>query len=162
MSARHWPSNAKVTLLFALAGLIFVLPWPTPVMSASERTIRVKARDYAFTPATIEVNPGDRVTIELESGDYVHGLHIEGYEVNLIADPGQPASETFIADRPGTFRIRCSVPCGSLHPFMGGRLRVGPPVAFWRALLLAALAIVVGGLMLRQSAQAKISNPGIP
>jgi hypothetical protein len=45
---------------------------------------------------------------------------------------------------------------------MGGRLRVGPPVAFWRALLLAALAIVVGGLMLRQSAQAKISNPGIP
>jgi heme/copper-type cytochrome/quinol oxidase subunit 2 len=162
MTVRHWPSNAKVTLLFALAGLTFVLPWPTPVIAASERIFRIEARDFAFTPATIEVNPGDRVTIELESGDYVHGLHIEGYEVNLTADPGQPASVTFIADRPGTFRIRCSVPCGSLHPFMGGRLRVGPPLAFWRALLLAALAVVVGGQALRQSPRGKIANPASP
>jgi heme/copper-type cytochrome/quinol oxidase subunit 2 len=162
MTVQHWPSNLKVTLLLALAGLIFFLPWPKPVMAASERTFRIEARDYAFTPATIEVNPGDRVTIELESGDYVHGLHIEGYEVNLTADPGQPASVTFFADRPGTFRIRCSVPCGSLHPFMGGRLRVGPPVAFWRALLLAALAVVAGGLALRQTPQAVISSPTFP
>jgi heme/copper-type cytochrome/quinol oxidase subunit 2 len=162
MTVRHSPSIVQVTLLFALVGLTFVVPWPTPVMAASERTFRIEARDYAFTPATIEVDPGDQVTIELESGDYVHGLHIEGYELNLTADPGQPASVTFIADRPGTFRIRCSVPCGSLHPFMGGRLRVGPPVAFWRALLLAALAVVVGGQALRQAAQAKIANPASP
>lgn len=131
-------------------------------MATSERTFRIEARDFAFTPATIEVNPGDRLTIELESGDYVHGLHIEGYDVNLTADPGQPASVSFVADRPGTFHIRCSVPCGSLHPFMGGRLRVGPPVAFWRALLLAALAVVAGGLALRRTAQAKISGPVSP
>jgi heme/copper-type cytochrome/quinol oxidase subunit 2 len=162
MTVRHWPSYAQVTLLVALFGLAFVLPWPTPVMAASERIFRVKARDFAFTPATIEVNPGDRVTIELESGDYVHGLYIEGYEVNLTADPGQPARVTFIADRPGTFRIWCSVPCGSLHPFMGGRLRVGPPVAFWRALLLSALAVIVGGLALRQSPRSKIANPASP
>lgn len=162
MTVRHWPSYAQVTLLFALVGLAFVFPWPTPVMAASERIFRIEARDYAFTPATIEVNPGDWVTIELESGDYVHGLHIEGYEVNLTADPGQPASVSFIADRPGTFRIRCSVPCGSLHPFMGGRLRVGPPVAFWRALLLAALAVVGGGLALRKTVQAEIANPASP
>lgn len=162
MTARQRRSNAPVTFLFALAGLVFVLPWPTPVTAATERIFRIKARDYAFTPATIEVNPGDRVTIELESGDYVHGLHIEDYEVNLTADPGQPASVTFIADRPGTFRIRCSVSCGSLHPFMGGRLRVGPPVVFWRALLLAALAVVGGGLARGQPPRSKIANPASP
>lgn len=162
MTARHGRSNAKLLLLLALAGLVLILPWPTPVLAASERTFRIQARDFAFNPATIEVNPGDRVTIELESGDYVHGLHIEGYEVSLTADPGQPASVVFLADRPGTFRIRCSVPCGSLHPFMGGRLRVGPPVTFWRTLLLAALSVVVGGLALRPTLQAKLPRPALP
>jgi heme/copper-type cytochrome/quinol oxidase subunit 2 len=162
MTMRHSPSNVQVTLLIALIGLTFVFPWPTPVMAASERIFRIEARDFAFAPASIEVNPGDRVTIELESGDYVHGLHIEGYDVNLTADPGQPASVSFVADRPGTFRIRCSVPCGSLHPFMGGRLRVGPPVAFWRALLLSALAVVTGGLALRRTTQAEVPGPDSP
>src|SRR3972149_7220759 len=109
------------------------------------RSVRVEASTFAFTPATIEVDPGDRVTIELASADVVHGLHIEGYDVNLTADPGQPATVSFVADRPGTYRIRCSVPCGPLHPFMSGRLRVGPPSPFWRALALALIAVAVGG-----------------
>lgn len=162
MTVHDRRSNIRDTLLLALVGLVLVVPWPTPVIAASARTFRIVARDYAFTPATIEVNPGDRVTIELESGDFVHGLHVEGYGINLTADPGQPASATFIANRPGMFRIRCSVPCGSLHPFMGGRLRVGPPVAFWRALLLAMLAMVGGGLALRRAAQANLANPASP
>ena len=109
------------------------------------RTVRVEAKDFAFTPAAIEVNRGDRVTIELASADVVHGFHIEGYGIDLTADPGQTASVSFVADRPGTFRIRCSVPCGQLHPFMAGRLRVGPPRAYWAALLLAVAAVLVGG-----------------
>jgi len=155
-------SKARVPVLFVLAGLALFLPWRTPVIAPVERTVRVVARDFAFTPGTLTVNPGDRVTIELASGDFVHGLHVEGYDVNLTAEPGQPASATFIADRPGTFRIRCSVPCGPLHPFMAGRLRVGPPVAFWRALLLAVLAILVGGLALRHSSRAKTADQGFP
>jgi heme/copper-type cytochrome/quinol oxidase subunit 2 len=162
MTVRHGLSIVQVTLMVALVGLVLVIPWPRQVMASSERTFRIEARDFAFTPATIEVNRGDRVTLELESGDYVHGLHIEGYDVNLTADPGQPASVRFIADRPGTFRIRCSVPCGSLHPFMGGRLRVGPPVDLWRALLLAALAVSAGGLSLRRTSYAKTSNRHSP
>jgi heme/copper-type cytochrome/quinol oxidase subunit 2 len=78
--------------------------------------------------------------------DYVHGLHVDGYDVNLIADPGQPVSISFVADRLGTFRIRCSIPCGPLHPFMGARLQVGPTVSLWRALLLGVLAVAAGGL----------------
>jgi cytochrome c oxidase subunit 2 len=141
----------------ALAGVAVVGLLATPARSGGvARNVRVEASAYAFTPATIEVDPGDRVTIELASTDYVHGLHIEGYDVNLIADPGQPASATFVADRPGTFRIRCSVPCGPLHPFMSGRLRVGPPSTFWRAMALAFLAVAVGGMALWR----KPTDPG--
>ena len=140
-----WLTYPQIATLLVLAGLVFGLPWPARA-EAVERTIHIEARDFAFRPSRIAVNPGDRLTIELASGDFVHGLHVEGYDVNLTADPGQPASVTFIADRPGTFRIRCSVPCGALHPFMGARLQVGVPVGFWRALLLGVLAIVAGGL----------------
>ena len=109
------------------------------------RAVRVEAKDFAFTPATIDVGHGDRVTIELASAEVVHGFHVDGYDIELIADPGQSASVSFIADRPGIFRIRCSIPCGPLHPFMAGRLRVGPPRVYWAALLLAVAAILVGG-----------------
>jgi len=133
----------------AVVGVALVgLPSAVVRSEGVARSVRVEASSFAFTPATIEVDPGDRVTIELASADVVHGLHIEGYDVNLTADPGQPTSATFTADRPGTYRIRCSVPCGPLHPFMSGRLRVGPPSTFWRAIALAFIAVAVGGTAL--------------
>src|SRR3990172_5201564 len=144
---RLLPYVALATL--AVTGVALVgLPSSAASSGGAARSVSVEASSFAFTPATIEVDPGDRVTIELASADVVHGLHIEGYDVSLTADPGQPASATFIADRPGAFRIRCSVPCGPLHPFMSGRLRVGPPNTFWRAMVLAFLAVAVGGMAL--------------
>ena len=144
---RLLPYVALATL--AVAGVSLVgLPSAVVRSEGVARSVRVEASTFAFTPATIEVDPGDRVTIELASVDVVHGLHIEGYDVNLTADPGQPATVSFVADRPGTYRIRCSVPCGPLHPFMSGRLRVGPPSTFWRAIALALIAVAVGGIAL--------------
>jgi cytochrome c oxidase subunit 2 len=144
---RLLPYVALATL--AVAGVFLVgLPSAGARSGGVARSVRVEARNFAFTPATIEVDPGDRVTIELASADVVHGLHIEGYDVNLTADPGQPATVSFVADRPGTYRIRCSVPCGPLHPFMSGRLRVGPPSTFWRAIALALIAVAMGGIAL--------------
>jgi heme/copper-type cytochrome/quinol oxidase subunit 2 len=87
------------------------------------------------------VNPGDRVTIELQSTDVVHGLYVDGYQVAQTVDPGQTARLTFVADRAGTFRLRCSVTCGPLHPFMIGKLVVGSNALLWRAAGLALLAL---------------------
>ncbi len=49
-----------------------------------------------------------------------HGLAIEGYEdlVNLDASKGVPVAVTFVADRPGSFDIYCSVFCGWGHGLM--------------------------------------------
>ena len=152
---RLLPYVALATL--AVAGVALVgLPSAVVRSEGVARSVRVEASTFAFAPATIEVDPGDRVTIELASADVVHGLHIEGYDVNLTADPGQPATVSFVADRPGTYRIRCSVPCGPLHPFMSGRLRVGPPSTFWRAIALAFIAVAAGGMALGR----KPASPG--
>jgi len=88
----------------------------------------------------LTVDPGDTVTIELVSMDVVHGLYVDSYGVSVTADPGQTARLTFTADRSGSFRFRCNVTCGALHPFMIGKLRVGPNTLLWRAIGLTVLA----------------------
>lgn len=100
----------------------------------------IEASSFAYQPAEIQVNQGDRVVLEFTSADVVHGLAIDGYSVNLEAEPGHSARAEFVAAQPGTFRFRCSVTCGPLHPFMVGQLSVAPNWPFWRA---AALAVVV-------------------
>jgi cytochrome c oxidase subunit 2 len=104
----------------------------------------VEASRFAYSPAVLRANPGDRVTIELASTDVVHGLEIDGYGLSITADPGQPAAMTFLADRSGTFRMRCSVTCGAMHPFMIGKLQIGQNVWLWRGGGLALLAVIAG------------------
>ena len=76
------------------------------------------------------------------STDVVHGLYVDGYDISVEADPGQTATLTFVADKPGSFRFRCNVTCGAMHPFMIGKLTVGSNHLLYRSVGLAALAIV--------------------
>ena len=132
-------------LALALLGLaIAFLPLPFSNPAPTERYWRIEARSFAFAPSILAVNPGDRVTIDLVAMDVVHGLSIDGYNVSVSADPGQTARLTFVADRPGTFRFRCAVACGALHPFMVGQLTVGRNTFGWRAAGLLFLAIAAG------------------
>ena len=136
-----------------LAGVALVVAWaplPGRVKPPTERTIRLEAKSFEYTPPEIRVAQGDRVTLEIVSTDVVHGIYIDGYGLQTSADPGQTARLTFIADRAGSFRFRCSVNCGALHPFMIGKLRVGSNALLWRGVGLAFLAIIAGWLFYRQ------------
>jgi heme/copper-type cytochrome/quinol oxidase subunit 2 len=137
---RHWPWF--VLALVALAIAFAPLPPGTGVPGSHD--LRIAARQYEFSPGVISVNQGDRVTIELASTDVVHGLYLDGYELEVTADPGQTATLSFTADKSGTFRFRCSVTCGPLHPFMIGKLQVGNNTLFWRGVALAIVAAAAG------------------
>lgn len=129
-------------LILILSALVIAFA-PAPVHAQPvARVIRVEASDYAFTPSVIHANPGDTITIELVSKDVVHGLSIDGYPVDIQSDPGQPAQVTFVANKAGMFKLRCSVACGNLHPFMTGKISVGPNLLLYRAGGLALLAVV--------------------
>ena len=121
-----------------------LVPLPTSISRPQERYFRIQAGSFSYSPSVLHVNPGDRVTIELASQDVTHGIYIDGYNLEVQADPGQPARLSFIANRPGSFRLRCSVTCGALHPFMIGKLKVGVNWLFWKALAGATLAAFAG------------------
>jgi len=130
-------------LLFVLAGLVVAFaPLPVPIIAPQERTFRVDARQFAYSPSELSVNRGDKVNIELVSTDVVHGLYVDGYDISIEADPGQTKTLSFIANKPGSFRFRCNVTCGAMHPFMIGKLTVGSNNWFFRSICLATLAIV--------------------
>ncbi len=125
----------------ALLAVAFI-PLPSGSQQSTERFFQIDASSFAYSPAVLKVNPGDDVTITLTSTDVVHGLYVDGYDLNLIADPGQSTTLTFKADRPGTFRLRCSVTCGALHPFMVGKLQVGSNMLFLRGIGLSIIALL--------------------
>jgi heme/copper-type cytochrome/quinol oxidase subunit 2 len=132
-----------VVLGIGLAVILGIWLAPLPARAAPvERHITVTARSFAFDPGTVHVNRGDTVVITLQADDAVHGLYLDGYGVSAQAEPGQPAVVRFIADRAGAFRFRCAVPCGNLHPFMIGKLVVGPNLTWLRA----AAATVIAAL----------------
>jgi len=123
---------------------------PFPVLEhppARARTFRVEASQYAYSPGAIRVNPGDTVTIELVSRDVVHGLFVDDYGVSITADPGQTSRLTFVADKAGSFRMRCNVTCGAMHPFMIGKLNVGVNTWLYRSLALAGLAVAASFIL---------------
>jgi len=130
--------------LASLALLVMFLPLPVNSKTPVERTFRIESSQFNYNPAVLSVNPGDRVTIELSATDVVHGLAIDGYDLDTTSDPGQTARLTFVADQQGSFRFRCTVTCGNMHPFMIGKLQVGQNHLFWRGILLASLALVAG------------------
>ena len=126
-----------------MAGLVVAFaPLPVQSIAPQERTFRIDARQFAYSPSELNVNAGDKVTIQLVSTDVVHGLYVDGYDISVEADPGQTKTLTFTANKPGSFRFRCNVTCGAMHPFMIGKLTVGMNHWLYRSFGLAALAVV--------------------
>ncbi len=151
MTNIHWLRGHRQTIIAASTALLILaaiaIPLPLVTPAAQARTVEVSARQFAFEPATLLVQRGDTVTIHFESLDAVHGLFIDGYDVNIQAEPGKSADVTFLANKESKFKIRCAVACGPLHPFMIGELEVAPDLPFARALVAMGVA-TIGALLL--------------
>jgi len=123
--------------------------------SPVKREINVSARQYAYTPDKIEVNLGDTLIIRLQSEDVTHGFYLEGYGLRAYTRaqfpqfwvqsqdaPGEyekVESVSIIATKSGKFRYRCSITCGSMHPFMQGELIVKPNRVYG-----ASIGLIIG------------------
>jgi heme/copper-type cytochrome/quinol oxidase subunit 2 len=155
--------NYLLVAVFVVAGGVAgFLPGLLPV-HPQERTVTITAHKYAYEPAVLRVNRGDRVHIRLAAKDVTHGFYLEGYDLDAKARPEDPdfwlrrpskggAYEqvreiSFVANRSGKFRYRCSMTCGYMHPFMQGELIVSPNSLFSTSIGLS-LGLAAGMLVM--------------
>lgn len=158
MSARNrWLAitAGAVGLLLITALLLPTILRPRP----ADRVITVEAQKYGYSPSVIHVNKGDRITLRFKAKDVTHGFFLEGYDLDGKARPEMPSfwvrrpstgedfhpvdEVTFVADREGKFRFRCSTTCGYMHPFMQGELIVQPNRLFPVSILLSLATTVL-------------------
>ncbi len=136
------PDYFLVLFLLFLGGSAGFLSARFGPVAPQERSFTITAHKYAYDPAVLQVNRGDLVHIRLVARDVTHGFYLEGYDLDAKARPENPTfwvrhpsqgekyqeveEISFVAERPGKFRYRCSITCGYMHPFMQGELIVSP------------------------------------
>lgn len=89
--------------------------------SASSQQINLIATNYAFDQKEYKVKKGQEVTFTLENQQGLHGIAINGLNVNL---DNKNKTATVIVDKEGSYDIICSIPCGSGHMSMRAKLIV--------------------------------------
>jgi Cu+-exporting ATPase len=89
--------------------------------------VTITASQYRFKPADVTIRAGQWTVVEVKNEDsVVHDWMVEGVaNVDAPSRPGQTARLRFVIDRPGTYRIVCSIP-GHAEKGMVGTLVVTP------------------------------------
>lgn len=82
------------------------------------------ARIFSFTPSTIEIPAGSRVTFYVTSADVEHGFSIPETGVNTMVTPGWVSSVSHTFKTPGTLLLICNEYCGAGHQLMAAKVVV--------------------------------------
>lgn len=80
----------------------------------------ITAINFAFDKEEYTVNANEEVKISLANEEGVHGIAIEGLDVEIAGDE----EATFTPTEPGEYTIYCSIPCGAGHEDMKSTLIV--------------------------------------
>ena len=120
-------------LLFAGIGLADSGQSAAPADKASEaaeaeeapiKKVKMYARNWEWTPNEIRVKKGTRVIIDFISEDASHAFELKAYKIKVSLPQDKRGQVDFVADKVGTFRWRCSRPCGNGCAKMTGKLIV--------------------------------------
>jgi cytochrome c oxidase subunit 2 len=96
-------------------------------------TVRALGQRYSFTPSCIVVPTNTPVTIRATSADVIHGILIEGTNVNTMLIPGYISVITAQFKEPGEHLMPCQEFCSIGHEGMWGKVKVIDKAAFMAA-----------------------------
>jgi cytochrome c oxidase subunit 2 len=91
-----------------------------PAPASGENVVNIEASNWKFNQEKYEVKAGTPVTINFKSAEGIHGIGIEGLDVNIERE----GSKTITLDKPGEYKIFCSIMCGPDHGKMTATLVV--------------------------------------
>lgn len=106
------------------AGLASAFHGARVLAQSQPRVVKVSARRFQFTPATIALKKGEPVVFELTSEDVFMGMNVPDFGVRSDIVPGKTMRMPFTPDKAGTFTFVCDVFCGDKHEEMSGTLVV--------------------------------------
>jgi cytochrome c oxidase subunit 2 len=87
-------------------------------------TVRAIGQQYSFTPACILVPAQTPVTLRATSADVVHGILIQGTNVNTMLVPGYVSEQFMRFEKAGDYLMPCQEFCSFGHEGMWGRVKV--------------------------------------
>ncbi|MBS7539735.1 cupredoxin domain-containing protein [Ancylobacter lacus] len=93
-------------------------------------TVRVIGQQYSFTPACILVPTDTPITLRATSADVVHGLLVQGTNINTMLVPGYISEQPMRFTKAGDYLMPCQEFCGFGHEGMWGTVRVIDKAAF--------------------------------
>ena len=91
---------------------------------APVKKVKMYGRNWDWSPNEIRVKKGTRVVIDFVSEDASHAFELKAYKIKVNLPQDKRGHVEFVADKVGTFRWRCSRPCGNGCPKMTGKLIV--------------------------------------
>ena len=86
--------------------------------------VRAIGQQYSFTPQCVVVPADTPVTFRATSADVVHGLLIEGTNINTMLVPGYVSVLPIRFKAPGDHVMPCQEFCGIGHQGMWGKVKV--------------------------------------
>jgi plastocyanin len=78
--------------------------------AAKPTTIKVDARNFAFSPKNLKVKAGQKVTIALHSKDSVHDFTVQGGDTVVEVGGDKTKRGTFKLAKAGKYVFYCSIP----------------------------------------------------
>ena len=87
-------------------------------------TVRAIGQQYSFTPACIVVPAQTPITLRATSADVVHGILIEGTNVNTMLVPGYVSEQLMRFEKTGDHLMPCQEFCSFGHEGMWGKVKV--------------------------------------
>ena len=92
--------------------------------------VRAIGQQYSFTPQCVVVPAETPVTFRATSADVVHGLLIEGTNINTMLVPGYVSVLPIRFKAPAEHVMPCQEFCGIGHQGMWGKVKVVDKTAF--------------------------------
>ena len=102
----------------------------TAIEADGSVTVRAIGQQYSFTPQCVVVPANTPVTFRATSADVVHGLLIEGTNINTMLVPGYVSDLPIRFKAPGDHVMPCQEFCGMGHQGMWGKVKVVDKTTF--------------------------------
>jgi cytochrome c oxidase subunit II len=87
-------------------------------------TVHAIGQQYSFTPSCILVPAQTPITLRATSADVVHGILIQGTNINTMLVPGYVSQEFMRFEKTGDYLMPCQEFCSFGHEGMWGKVRV--------------------------------------